>query len=489
MSPIKTIDNKTFSIVFILTLIIALVSCSPLKGKESQLSRTVTDIKEAHIEEILDDSENIIDISEVIINEEPVYSKFFQNNGVIDFKISTNLCKDVLNRVLKEYVDEVDLKKIFESIRNETALLLRDGGFSYNSTSSLPLDESIFQSVLDAYESKVNGNLLLYACIKGIIKSLNDKHSDFLTPEEYKEFMRKTREENYSGIGIRIAKEHDEDPIIIIEVFENSPAMEAGLKKGDQIIEIDGKKVKGVDAKKASELLLGKINTIVQVKIERNEKTMAYSIKRKQIKVSAVHYRMLDNNIGYIKIDSFKEELNREFREAYSKLERQGAEALILDLRNNPGGLVLSARELCGAFLPYESLVSTFKYRGKENRKIYSIGRRIVFIPTAIIVNSHTASSAEIASACLKDYDSAILIGDNTRGKGSVQRTVQLSGGCALKLTIERIFSPKGTDIDLEGVSPHYQVSIPLRYLGTEKDLQIEKAKDLLQQTIKEIKD
>jgi carboxyl-terminal processing protease len=197
---------------------------------------------------------------------------------------------------------------------------------------------------------------------------------------------------------------------------------------------------------------------------------------------------MLADKIGYIKIDSFKDELNNEFRKAYKDLEDKGMKGLVLDMRNNPGGLVVSAQEICGAFLPKDSLVSQFRHKNNEQRKIYSIGRQIVFIPVALLVNKHSASSAEIVSAALKDHGVATLIGSTTRGKGSVQRTNELDGGCALKLTIEKIYSPNGTGINKTGIQPHIESPMELEMIGTDKDSQMKKAIEFLKKKTAEEK-
>lgn len=408
------------------------------------------------------------------------YNRYLKEGERLGFEPSVALCRNILHRINRDFVDEVEPVRLFESVREELKDLLRESGLSSDPVKDLPLNEDIFQGALEACKGKASQNLVLYACIRGLIRGLGDQHSDFFTPEEYQDFLRRTREEEYSGIGIRITKAKNEDPVVVVEVFDEGPAKKAGIEKGDEIYEIDGKNLEGISLKIAAQLLTGKENTTVKISAKRNGENKAFNVKRKKILIRAVHHRMLEDKIGYIKIDSFKEEVNTEFRKAYTELEDKGIKGLILDMRNNPGGLVLSARETCGCFLPRDSMVSLFKHRGKENRKVRTIGRKIVYVPTVALINKHSASSAEIASACLRDHKAAVLLGETTRGKGSVQRTVRLSGGCALKLTIEKIFSPNGTGINEAGVNPDIREPMDLKFVGTKNDTQIKKAVEFL---------
>jgi carboxyl-terminal processing protease len=405
-----------------------------------------------------------------------LYSAYLDGSKKLGFSLSFDLCENILYRIKNDYVDDVKSSIIYSGIRKEISELLTLAGVETTSLGKIPDNEEIFTAIVSEYGDKVDRDLLFYACIKGMVKGTADRHSDFLTPDEYRAFVKRTQEESYSGIGIRISKPEKEAPVEIVDVFETGPAYEAGVRKGDIIIGINETNITPLQLNQVSELLRGRENTRVHLLVLRNSEKLDYNIPRRQLTLRAVHGKILKDKIGYIKIDSFKEEVNREFRQEFEKMANKGINGLILDLRNNPGGLVISARDLCGCFLSRESEIATFKRRGDEKRRIYSSGRKIVFVPVVILINANTASSAEITAGALKDHGIAKLLGEKSRGKGSVQRTVRLTGNCALKLTIEKIFTPSGFGINTVGLSPDIEVSMDYKKMGTSEDAQIEKA-------------
>ena len=408
------------------------------------------------------------------------YRKLLDDKKVLGFSPSVNLWNKVMGRIEGYYVNKVPSSLLYRGTKKELQTLLEEAGVDSGQLENIPENDEILNKAIELYEDRIERDIIIYAGIKGLVSALDDQYTEFMTPGQYSNFMKKIREEQYGGIGIRISKIDKKAPLLIVEVFESSPAREAGLKRGDKIVKVNGENIVNSDLKHIADLITGKENTSVKISVERESKILDFEVTRKKILVKVVHYRMLDDNIGYIKIDSFKDELDREFRNAYKDLENKGMKALVLDMRNNPGGLVIAAQELCGAFLPRDSLVSQFRHRNNEQRKIYSTGRQIVFVPVALIVNKHSASSAEIVSAALKDHEAATLIGTITRGKGSVQRTNEMKGGCALKLTIEKIFSPNGTGINKAGIKPDIEVPMELEKIGTEDDSQLDKAKEFL---------
>lgn len=445
-------------------------------------SSPVTDL---HNREIIVDNTRENPSGEKNTRESKRYGSYINKEKKLGFTPTTELCNRILFQIKYDFVDEVSPRQIFKGVKDEIKELFRESGISED-VDRLPETKDIFTKVTSKYSNRIDKKLLLFACINGMMRGLGDRYSTFLTPGEYKGFIKRTREEKYSGIGIRISKKNKKTPLIILEVFDCSPAKKAGLKRGDTIIKIDNTGVKGITLKLAARLITGKENTPVRITIKRNKKILKFNVLRKKITVGVIHHRILKDGIGHIKIDSFKEELNDEFRKVYARMEDKGIKAIILDLRNNPGGLVLSARELCGCFLPRNSVVSVFMHRGKEKRKIRSVGRRIVFIPVVVIINSHSASSAEIIAAALKDHNVATIIGETTKGKGSVQRTTPLPDNCALKLTIEKIFSPDGYSIDKMGVKPNIEEKMDISKLGSLEDTQLKRAEKFLREKIKE---
>ena len=322
-------------------------------------------------------------------------------------------------------------------------------------------------------------NLLLFACINGIIKAMEDPHSVFMSPSQYKDFMEKIEEKKYSGIGVRITRNDAGTGIKILEVFEDSPAKKAGITSGDVIININGKNISGMSLADVSDLMIGGENTPIELTLMRNNLKISVKLYRKSITVYAISGKILEPGIGYIKIESFKEDLDREFRKIYDQLERKNISGLIIDLRDNPGGLVKSARQLCGCILPGGSVVAEFRHRNSSLRSLMCMGSRVVFVPVIILVNEHSASSSEIVAGALQDHKAALILGKTTKGKGSVQRTTVLLNGGALKLTIERIFTPSGRLIDMKGIRPDVEVETSVIDKIKNKDTQLEKAVEI----------
>ncbi|MCE1248829.1 MAG: S41 family peptidase [Firmicutes bacterium] len=408
------------------------------------------------------------------------YESYLSGAKKLGVSLSFDLCENVLYRVKNDFVDEINPTVIYTGIKNEVSSLLKCAGVDSSELKNMPDGEEIFTGILTSYGDKVDRDLLFYACLKGMVKGTADRHSDFLTPEEYTAFVKRTQEESYSGIGIRISKPEKSSPVEIIEVFDSGPAYAAGIRKGDVIIGIDQTDIIQMTLNQISELLRGKENSKVKLAILRESEKLSFDVPRRKMKMRAVQGRIINNKIGYIRIDGFKEEINGEFRQEYEKMANAGIKGLILDLRNNPGGLVIAARDLCGCFLPRDTEIATFKRRGDEKRKIYTSGRKIVFVPVIILINPNTASSAEITAGALKDHGVAKLLGEKSRGKGSVQRTVRLEGGCALKLTIEKIFTPSGFGINAVGLSPDIEVATDYKKMGTAEDAQLDRAVKVL---------
>lgn len=413
------------------------------------------------------------------------YHVFLEGKKELGFSPDIDLCKKVLYQIEKEYVEEVNPLLLYKGARDEVKMLLAEAGVKKDGINSIPLTRDIFQNLVERYSDSVDKDLLLFACINGMMDALDDEHSCFLTPDEYREFLSQTREEKYCGIGVKIARSNPQSPVEILEVFRGGPAFQAGIRSGDMIVRVDKKDVTKLTVKEVADLMMGEENTRVMITVIRDETEIVFNLKRKKISVPAIHARMLDNGIGYIKIESFKQELKDEFNLAYNDLERQGVKALILDLRNNPGGLVTSAQSLCGFFLPQNTVISVFRHKNDGKRVIRTTGRKIVFVPVVVLVNEHSASSSEITAGALKDHRAAIIMGNTTRGKGSVQRTTPLKDACAVKITIEKIYTPDGFLIDKFGVKPHISVNTdPFEDKPTQEDVYLRIAVDYLRKKL-----
>ncbi|MHB8137272.1 MAG: S41 family peptidase [Smithellaceae bacterium] len=323
-----------------------------------------------------------------------------------------------------------------------------------------------FNEVLDMvqknYVDQVGSSVLIQGAINGMIKSL-DPHSAFMTPEVYKGLEEETQG-HFGGIGIEITLV--KDVLTVVSPIEDTPADKAGVKSGDQIIKIDGKLTNDISIIEAVQKLRGKKGTKVTITIMREKMAQPQDIvlTRAEIQVKSVKAKTYDGHIGYIRIASFHERTAADLRKALADLNSKSnpTKGLVLDLRNNPGGLLSQAIEVSDMFLKSGIIVST---RGRtKNMETKTPARddggREVTIPMVVLVNEGTASAAEIVAGALQDNGRALIAGTQTFGKASVQTVIRLEDGSALKLTTARYYTPKGRSIQAEGIKPDLVVKL-----------------------------
>ncbi len=310
------------------------------------------------------------------------------------------------------------------------------------------------------YVKDVKPQDLIYSAIKGMTSDL-DPHSVFLTPDMYKEMKVETKGE-FGGLGIEITMK--DGVLTIVSPIEDTPAWRAGLKAGDKIIKIDGKPTKGMTLMDAVKKLRGPKGTKVTITILREgvDKPFDVTIVRDIIKIKSVRYKWINekDKIGYIKIRSFQEKTTKELDEAFYKLYDQGLKALILDLRNNPGGLLSQAVSVSDRFLKGGQLIVYVKGKWATDNlrfKSHNVGT-YPYVPMVILVNAGSASAAEIVTGALKAHKRAVVIGERTFGKGSVQTVFPLSDGSALKLTTAYYYTPDNICIEEKGIEPDFVV-------------------------------
>jgi carboxyl-terminal processing protease len=303
------------------------------------------------------------------------------------------------------------------------------------------------------YVEEMKPRDLIYGAVKGMLNSL-DPHSAFMTPDQYKEMQVDTKGE-FGGIGIQIGMK--EGMLTVIAPIEDTPAYKAGIKAGDKIIKINNEFTKDMDLHDAVSKMRGAPSTSVKITILREgwKETKDFSITREIIKVKSVKSKLIEEGIGYIKLNQFQEKTASDLSDAMENLNRQKINYLILDLRNNPGGLLTSAVEVSGQFLPPGKLVvfiqdkkgEKIEYRSDKNASAPTV-------PMVVLVNQGSASASEIVAGALKDWNRAVIIGTQTFGKGSVQSVIPLSDGSALRLTTARYYTPKGVSIQTTGITP-----------------------------------
>ncbi len=328
---------------------------------------------------------------------------------------------------------------------------------------------SIYDCVMDDYYIEPDVQSLEDGLCKGLISGLNDPYSAYMTEEEYKTWMESVTGE-FEGIGISFTTDEDGN-YVIVSVFKNSPAEKAGLKAGDHILGADGKAYPTMDELSAA--IKGKRGTKVTINYEREGKAYDVEITRDKIEETSVESEMLDDNIGYIAISSFAENTADEFELQLKELESAGAEGLIIDLRNNGGGMVNTCSEIADLLLGECKIVSMEDKNGEES--VLTSDESATTLPYVILVNENSASASEILAGAVKDNTDNPLVGVTTFGKGIVQTSGQLDDGSALELTTMQYFSPAGNEIHKKGIEPDYVVE------NTEKeDKQLEKAIELL---------
>lgn len=351
---------------------------------------------------------------------------------------------------------------------------------------ALPEDEAVyrglsnFTKVLDLiernYVDKVDSEELTNNAIEGMLKTL-DPYSAYLSPERYKELEIGTSGE-FGGVGMEVAVENG--VLKVISPIEGSPADLAGIKPGDLITEIDGKPTGGMVVYDAVKLLRGPKGSNVTITVTREgEGSRNITLTRDVIHIKSVKYKLLDNEIGYIKISQFQENVSDELKDALSKLELDNGgslRGLVLDLRNNPGGLLDEAIEVADQFIDKGLIVSVRGRTSNQSKEYYATkGDSERDISLVVLVNKGSASASEVVAEALQDSKRATIIGSKTFGKGSVQTIIQLDDGSGLKLTTAKFYAPSGRSISDVGVTPDIVVED-----NEYADLQIKRAVEIL---------
>lgn len=302
----------------------------------------------------------------------------------------------------------------------------------------------------------VDEEVLNKPTVEELLKALNDPYSVYFTPEEYEDFLIST-DQNYSGVGLQV--ELKDGYVTVVTPLKNTPAARVGIKSGDRIIAVNGENVVGKPMEYVVSLLRGKAGTSVVIMIERpgEPEPLIFVVSRENIHVEAVEARMLEDGIGYIAISSFTSQADEEFEAAVAQLLKQGMKALVLDLRENPGGYLSSGLSIASDFAkPGELLLHVVDRDGKKSS--YQSLSPALNIPTVVLVNKGTASAAEIVAGAIQDLGAGKLVGTQTFGKGSVQTVYKLSNGGALKLTTAKYLTPLEREINGVGLTPDYVV-------------------------------
>ncbi len=338
------------------------------------------------------------------------------------------------------------------------------------------LDQYYYQDIDD--ETKINS---LY---KGLVESAGDDYTVYYTPEEYQEFLISTTG-TYAGIGAVLSQDKSTKEVTIKQVYEGSPAEEAGLQMGDVIVSVDDYTATDYELDEFVSYIRGDEGTTLEMTYTRDGEEKTVTVTRGNITVPSVSYQMLDGGIGYVQINSFSNDTLEEYEAAMSDLTNQGMKAVIYDLRSNGGGLVDSVTAILDEILPGGTTVYMLDKDG--NRTDYTSDEETkIDIPIAVLTSEYTASSAEIFTGAIQDFDYGTIIGTQTFGKGIVQTTIPFTDGSALKVTTSRYYTPSGTCIHGVGITP--DIELPFEFMGSSEDEysidldnQIQKAIEVLQ--------
>ena len=369
-----------------------------------------------------------------------------------------------------------------------SALLACGAGFWIGRSGQDKKLAEITNLIQNNYYQDVSQEQIEEGVLHGAVLALGDPYSAYMNVEE-KQSYNESLEGAYVGIGVLTTFNSDWQAVIA-QVYNNAPAQKAGLQKGDIFVAVDGQKINTMSSKDLSEVtgkIRGEAGTSVEITIERNGQEMSFTVQREEVHITYVTSRMLANNIGYIKIDEFSGSALEEYQQAVAQLQEQGMQAMILDLRDNPGGFVDYAVEIADELLPKATIISVRDKNGNE--KQYTSDSKSMDFPMAVLVNQNSASASEILTVALKENQRAAIIGEKTYGKGIIQSHFNLSWGGYLKLTTASYYSPNGNAIHEVGVMPDIEVFLPEEIqndpslLTDETDTQLQKAIEILTQS------
>lgn len=334
------------------------------------------------------------------------------------------------------------------------------------------------------YLNDIDTEKLEDSIYKGFAEGLDDPYAEYYSKKEYNQLMDEDSGE-YQGIGVTVMKDTDTDYVEISEVFKDQPAYKAGLKSGDLIMKVNGESVEGLSVNDAVSKIKDKDREDVELTIYRDGETKEYTIKKSNVTIDTVSYEMKEGKIGYIEVTQFIENTDEEFAQALTDLQKQGMKSLIIDLRDNGGGLVDTCVNMVSHFVAEDDLIVYTEDKNGEKQEYKSDDTEVIDVPIVLLVNGNTASASEIMTGCLKDYGKAEVVGTTTYGKGIVQSILPLTDGSAIKFTIAEYFTPKGTSIHKKGITPDVEVEMSeeqqKKAAESEKeDTQLQKALELL---------
>ncbi len=337
------------------------------------------------------------------------------------------------------------------------------------------------------YVEEVDRDKLFFGAISGMVKSLDDPHSVYLEPKLFNRLKFETGG-SFGGIGVYMGFKENE--VRVLSVIPGSPGEKVGLRAGDSILAVNSQPVSEIEPDEVALKIRGDVGTSVDLLIHRDgEEDKVYTITRDVIKVDTVAGKMLDDKLGYIRISNFSENTGADFKKILHELEEKNMKGLILDLRQNPGGLITSCVEVAREIVPAGPVVSVVGRDGEK--EVYNSELQSAKYPIIVLLDQHSASASELLSGALQDTKAAIIVGEKSYGKGSVQTVVPMFRDDGLKLTTAKYYTPNGRSIDGTGIQPDVEVKADKPLIMTRdlpenssSDVQLQKAEELLTQQI-----
>ena len=331
------------------------------------------------------------------------------------------------------------------------------------------------------YIGEVDEDALQTGICQGYVRALGDPYSAYYDEEQTRALMETTQGE-YGGIGVVLTQNLDTGVTTASNVYEDSPAMKAGMKDGDIIYQVEGRDVSGMDLEEISGSIKGEKGTTVEITVLRGEagEEVTLTITRDTIQAETVKTRMLENEIGYLAISEFDSVTLEQYKEGLAELKAQGMGGLIVDLRGNPGGNLDTVCEILDLMLP-KGLIVYMEDKDGNRQEFTSDAKQEVQVPLAVLVDGNSASASEIYAGAIQDYGIGQIVGTKTYGKGVVQTIYDLKDGTSLKLTVAEYFTPNGRNIDGEGIIPDVEVAYQRDKNDPEADNQLDRAVEALQ--------
>jgi len=337
--------------------------------------------------------------------------------------------------------------------------------------------EYLYNLIDRVYLEDIDEDTMMEGIYEGLLDAVGDPYTEYYTKEEFDKFKEEMSGEYY-GIGVMVSQDLRTNIITVTNVFEGAPSYEAGMQVGDIIYKVSGTDITSMSVSEVVSMIKGAKGSKVEIVVVRDGEEKTFSVERRPVAIPSIESKMLEGNIGYIQIVQFEDNTDEQYVEAFNKLVDQGMKALVVDVRDNPGGSLDTVVNILDTVLPKGLIVYTIdkngnkeEHKGKDNNEIN--------IPLVVLTNGNSASASEIFAAAIQDYEKGTIIGTTTYGKGIVQRLIPFSDGTAIKITISTYYSPKGNNIHGEGVTP----DIELEYdRNQEEDNQLKKAIEALKE-------